>query len=165
MIYYTAFNSPIGKIFIAKSKKGVCRIGLPGETKESFLNWIQRYASGEDSVEDSAILSSEVVELKRYFAGDLTEFSFSVDLIASPFRQKVLAMVRKIPYGTTASYKEIAERMGTPSAVRAVGNANAHNPIPIVIPCHRVIAHDGSLGGYGAGIELKGQLLELEGAL
>jgi len=144
---------------------GVCRIGLPGETKEDLFNWIQRHFPGKDLVQSDSIFSSVKSELNRYFAGELKEFFFHLDLQTSPFRQKVLVKVRDIPYGETASYKEIAERIGNPRAVRAVGNANANNPLPIVIPCHRVIAHDGSLGGYGAGLKLKKMLLQLEGAI
>ena len=105
------------------------------------------------------------LELRKYFSGELKTFSFPLDLQTTPFRRKVLEHVYKIPYGKTASYKEIAIQIGNPGAIRAVGGANANNPIPIVIPCHRVIAHDGSLGGFGGRLDLKMKLLQLEGAL
>lgn len=165
MIYYTDFNSLIGKIFVAKTEKGVCRVGLPGETEEALFGWLQRYFPGENQVKSDDVLSPVRSDLKHYFAGKLTKFSFPLDLRTTSFRRKVLEEVCNIPYGQTASYKEIAERIGNPGACRAVGGANASSPLPIVIPCHRVIAHDGSLGGYGSGLNLKAQLLQLEGIL
>ncbi|MEE9166046.1 MAG: methylated-DNA--[protein]-cysteine S-methyltransferase [Candidatus Neomarinimicrobiota bacterium] len=164
MIHYTFFNSPVGRISIAKSERGICRIGLPGESEDSFLAWHRKYFPGENVVKSGPALSDAVEELMRYLAGELRVFSLALDLRTSLFRQKVLEEVRTIPYGETASYKEIAERMGKPGAARAVGGANAHNPLPIVIPCHRVVAHDGTLGGYGGGLNLKEHLLQLEGA-
>ncbi len=89
----------------------------------------------------------------------------TLDLTMPPFYYEVLTEVHKIPYGETASYKNIAERVRNPGAVRAVGSANAQNPIPIIIPCHRVIAHDGSLGGYGGNLDKKYFLLRLEKAI
>lgn len=165
MIRYTLFDSSIGRIFIAKSNSGVCRIGLPGQSEESLLMWLRQHFSEENPARSRNALSSVVRELRDYLSGKRREFSFDLDLRTSPFRKRVLEEVQAIPYGQTVSYKQIAERMGEPGAVRAVGGANANNPLPIVIPCHRVIAHDGTLGGYGAGLNLKAYLLQLEGAL
>jgi len=152
-------------MFIAKTSKGICRIGLPPEDLQQHLTWLQNHFYDEEISRSSENLSKEIGELKLYFQGKLKQFTFSLDLKITPFRKLVLEEVRKIPYGKTASYKDISERIRSPRAVRAVGGANANNPIPIVIPCHRVISHNGSLGGYGGGLKLKQKLLKLEGAL
>jgi len=104
------------------------------------------------------------VQLKQYFQGDLKYFNLKTDLNISLFYKKALKAVGKIPYATTKSYKEIANNIGSPNGHRAVANANAINPIPIVIPCHRVIKSNGELGGYGGGSQLKKDLLKFEKA-
>ena len=101
-------------------------------------------------------------ELARYFAGELHEFSVPLEARGTHFRERVWAELRRIPYGSTISYVELARRIGHPGASRAVGGANGANPICIVIPCHRVVAADGSLGGYSAGLRRKERLLSLE---
>jgi len=165
MIHYSYIHTPIGKIFVAQSKKGVCRIALPGESEEALFAWLKKHFPEEPMVKSDHGSSFVKAEFTKYFAGQLKEFSFPLDLQTTSFRRKALKKVHQIPYGETASYKEIAEQMGNPGAIRAVGGANANNPLPIVIPCHRVIAHDGSLGGYGGSLNLKAKLLQLEGAL
>ena len=102
------------------------------------------------------------VQLKQYFQGDLKYFNLKTDFHISLFYKKALKAVGKIPYATTKSYKEIANNIGSPNGHRAVANANAKNPIPIVIPCHRVIKSNGELGGYGGGSKLKKDLLKFE---
>jgi methylated-DNA-[protein]-cysteine S-methyltransferase len=103
-------------------------------------------------------------ELREYFAGTLTEFTVPVDLSATtPFTRKVLAALRKVPQGRTTSYGEIARRVGRPGAARAVGRAVGSNPVPVVVPCHRVLAADGGLGGFSLGLPLKRALLRHEG--
>ena len=100
--------------------------------------------------------------LERYFAGELREFALPLAPEGTPFQLRVWAELCRIPYGSTISYAELARRIGEPKAVRAVGAANGANPIAIVVPCHRVIAADGSLGGYGGGLALKARLLAME---
>ena len=102
------------------------------------------------------------VQLKQYFQGDLKYFNLKTDLDISLFYKKALKAVRQIPYATTKSYKEVANNIGSPNGHRAVANANAKNPIPIVIPCHRVIKSNGELGEYGGGNQLKKDLLKFE---
>ena len=102
------------------------------------------------------------VQLKQYFQGDLKYFNLKTDFHISLFYKKALTAVDKIPYATTKSYKEVANNIGSPNGYRAVANANAINPIPIVIPCHRVIKSNGELGGYGGGSKLKKNLLKFE---
>jgi methylated-DNA-[protein]-cysteine S-methyltransferase len=104
-------------------------------------------------------------QLNAYFSGDLRRFELPLDLQGTPFQQRVWRQLLEIPYGQTRSYLQIANAIGAPQAVRAVGAANGANPIPIVVPCHRVIGAGGKLVGYGGGLPLKKRLLELEGAL
>ncbi len=104
-------------------------------------------------------------ELTEYFAGKRRQFSFPIDLRGTPFQLSCWRALLKIPYGETRTYRDIARAVGLPQAFRAVGMANNRNPIAIVVPCHRVIASDGTLCGYGGGLDLKRRLLELEGAL
>ena len=110
----------------------------------------------------SKIMNQALEELQEYFEGKRTTFTVPIDLNAPPFYKKVLQEIRKVPFGSTASYLEIASRVGSPKAVRAVGSANARNPIPIIIPCHRIIRSDGGLGGYAGGLDLKMDLLKHE---
>jgi len=110
----------------------------------------------------SKILNQCLEELQEYFEDKRTIFTVPLDLDAPPFYKKVLQEVGKVPFGSTASYLEIASRVGSPKAVRAVGSANARNPIPIIIPCHRIIRSDGGLGGYAGGLDLKMDLLKHE---
>lgn len=102
-------------------------------------------------------------QMRAYFAGELREFDVPLALGGTPFQQKVWAMLRKIPYGATISYAELARRVGKPGAARAAGSANGSNPVGIIVPCHRVIAADGTLGGYGGGLDRKEWLLRHEG--
>jgi len=101
-------------------------------------------------------------ELVEYLAGERRRFDFPIDLHGTPFEMEVWTALQNIPYGSTVTYGELATRLGRPGAARAVGSANGRNPIPIVVPCHRVIAAGGKLGGYGGGLTLKRQLLDLE---
>lgn len=116
-----------------------------------------------DVREGGATLDSFFSELSDYFDGSLTEFHTPLDLFAgTPFQQSVWRQLCRIPYGQTISYSELARRVGKPGAARAVGNANGRNPLPIVVPCHRVVAADGGLGGYTGGLDIKRFLLEVE---
>lgn len=120
------------------------------------------------AVEDEALLPRFARQVVDYFAGRPVSFDVAVDLSAvTPFRRRVLMACRRIPFGKTVSYAELARRAGSPGAARAVGSAMAHNPIPLVIPCHRVLASGGGIGGFSAsrGVALKEHLLELEGAI
>jgi methylated-DNA-[protein]-cysteine S-methyltransferase len=108
------------------------------------------------------LLGQAIAQLQRYFAGELREFQLPLDIIGTEFQRAVWHELTKIPYGEIRSYSQIASAIGTPKAVRAVGAANGANPIPIVVPCHRVIGSNGKLTGYGGGLPLKKRLLELE---
>jgi len=162
---YGIFDSSLGVIGIASTEKGVCKIALPGESEEDFFGWLRAYFGSQNVIEDRGRNEGVLAELESYLAGELREFQSPLDLRGTEFQMKVWREVRTIPYGTTRSYQDIAERIGHPRAYRAVGTANRANPIPVIIPCHRIIGRDGSLRGYGGGLAMKVRLLRLEGAI
>lgn len=164
MILYTTIDSMIGTLGIVRSAKGLTQILFENESPH-IEEIIHRKFPLAKIHKDREALASTVNQLLEYFDGKRKKFELDLDLMLPPFHDRALKEVFKIPYGKTASYKEIAERIGNPKAVRAVGNANANNPIPIVIPCHRVLATGGGLGGYGGGLDVKASLLKLEGAI
>jgi methylated-DNA-[protein]-cysteine S-methyltransferase len=153
-IYYSRFVSPVGLLLLAGSKAGLQLVSF-GTGKRA------RNIDPEWRLDNSAFV--EVVrQLQSYFAGARKHFDLSLSLEGTDFQKTVWTALRQIPYGETISYKELAQMIGRPRAVRAVGAANGANPIPIIIPCHRVIGNDGSLTGFGGGLPLKKRLLELE---
>ena len=163
MLYYNIISSPIGELCIIKSNKGIRRILL--ENNAPFEQYLHNNFPDEKVVNNSFELKKSSNQIHEYFDLSRKEFSLDIDIQLSSYYRKVLKKVENIPYGKTASYKLIAIETGNPKASRAVGNANANNPLPIIIPCHRVIANDGRIGGYGGGLKTKRFLLELEGAL
>ena len=165
MVYCTSFDSKIGLIYVGSTEKGVCKICVPRETKKDFLKWL-RDNFDDNEVADNKSRNKEVIDqMSRYFNGKLAKFTVSVDMIGTPFQMRVWKDLLRIPYGTTITYKQLAKRIGTSRGFQAVGRANAANPMPIIVPCHRVIGTDGSLVGYSSGIKTKEFLLKLEGAL
>jgi methylated-DNA-[protein]-cysteine S-methyltransferase len=153
-IYYSWFDSPVGPLLLAGSNDGLRLVsfGAGKRVKSVDPAWRQ----------DDAPFVEAVDQLNSYFAGQRKIFELQLALSGTEFQKKVWAALRKIPYGETVSYKELAARVGSPKAVRAVGTANGANPIPIIIPCHRIIGNDGSLTGFGGGLPMKKRLLELE---
>jgi methylated-DNA-[protein]-cysteine S-methyltransferase len=147
-------DSPVGPITVAGRDGIVTTIRLPGQDHEP-VGW-------EDWVEDPTAFGDAVAQLEEYFAGARTTFEFPMALEGTDFQRAVWSALQEIPYGETWSYGQLAARLGKPGAARAVGLANGRNPIPIVVPCHRVIGADGSLTGYGGGLDRKLVLLELE---
>jgi methylated-DNA-[protein]-cysteine S-methyltransferase len=163
-LYVHSFETEIGRLRIASTDEGVALIMLPTDSEDQFERLKLKYFAGY-SVENGGKINYESeVQLKSYMRGELREFSLPLDWRGTPFQQKVLRKVAQIPYGRTMTYGEIAAAVGAPGASRAVGHANARNLIPLVVPCHRVVASNG-LGGYGGGIELKRRLLIMERAL
>lgn len=160
-LYYSQMKSPIGPLWIAVSKQGVVMIDwgfreFPPVKFDKNVNWV----NSEEKTETVR------KQLTQYFAGHRTEFTLELDVRSgTEFQRKCWQVLLRIPYGETRSYQEVAKAAGRPQASRAAGQANHHNPIPIVIPCHRVINADGHLGGYGGGLDVKEQLLALERAL
>jgi methylated-DNA-[protein]-cysteine S-methyltransferase len=163
-VAYTLTDSPVGDLLVATTNRGVCRISFDPEP-ERELEWLAR-AYGLRVLRTSRPLDRPRRELDEYFEGTRKEFDLPVDLAALPsFQQLVLAELQLVPYGATATYGGLAERVGRPRAARAVGGALNKNPVPIVVPCHRIVGASGSLVGYAGGLERKEKLLALEGAL
>jgi methylated-DNA-[protein]-cysteine S-methyltransferase len=154
MISYAILASPIGELTLAADDAGLHAIRFAKEKRPAQPDpgWRQ----------DSALLEEPIRQLLAYFAGQLEAFDLPLAPLGTPFQRKVWQLLCEIPYGETISYGELARRVGNPSASRAVGLANGSNPIPIVIPCHRVIGSNGKLTGYGGGLPLKQKLLSLE---
>jgi len=166
----TTFDSPVGPLFLAASDQGLVALEfdarLPGQ---QTIRPNPRDLRAEDKdfgfVDSPGALSPFIGQLEEYFAGHRRDFTFPLDLRGTRFQVACWQALLKIPYGETRTYADIARAVGRPQGFRAVGMANNRNPIAIVVPCHRVIASDGTLCGYGGGLEIKRQLLELEGAL
>jgi methylated-DNA-[protein]-cysteine S-methyltransferase len=163
-VAYTLTDSPVGGLLLATTDRGVCRISFDPEP-ERELEWLAR-AYGLRVLRASRPLDRPRRELDEYFEGKRKEFGLPVDLEALPsFQQLVLAELQLVPYGATATYGGLAARVGRPRAARAVGGALNKNPVPIVVPCHRIVGASGSLVGYAGGLERKEKLLALEGAV
>ena len=164
MIQYTIMDSPIGKLLLAQSKNGLNHIIFEYQIHQ-FESIIHKKFPNQPIQRNDETLQPVVDQLNAYFAGERNSFDLNLDLVMPPFQTEALNVVKQIPYGSYLTYKEVAERAGNPKAVRAAGSANANNPLPIVIPCHRVLATGGGLGGFGGGLDMKNFLLNLEGAL
>lgn len=164
---YTTMPSPIGTLLLAATEKGLCFIGFGDEEKElpALQRWRKKQMLPATPVRDEEITQQAKTELEQYFAGKRNAFDLSLDLHGTPFQKKVWRELTNIPHGETRSYKEIALAIGAMKAVRAIGGANHCNPIPIIVPCHRVIGSNGALVGYGGGLSIKEYLLQLEGVL
>ncbi len=160
----TEIPSPPGTIVFARRGEALCALSFK-DYWPSMLRELER-RFGDVEVRSDADGGPPGQALRRYFEGDLEALeSVSVDTAGTPFQERAWSRLRKIPAGRTVSYAELARSIGRPSAVRAVGGANGRNPVSIVIPCHRVIASDGTLGGYGGGLPRKCWLLAHEGAI
>ncbi len=153
-MYYCYLETPIGDLLLAGDEQTLCLLGFPEGSmrREPEPDWI---FSEKPFAEARA-------QLKAYFAGDRKSFDLKLNPGGTEFQLQVLDELQKIPYGTTTSYGDIAKRIGRPKAVRAVGAANGRNPIPIIIPCHRVIGSTGNMTGFGGGIPTKEALIRLE---
>lgn len=162
---YARIDSPVGPLFIAVSDRGVCEIGFgANETEEGFRNQLQR--RGFSPAADRRGVEGIAQQLFEYFRGERNRFEVPLDFSGvSPFTHAVLAATSEVPFGRLATYRDIAQRIGRPEAMRAVGNALGRNPIPIIVPCHRIVRSDASLGGYTGGIEIKQRLLAHEGVI
>jgi methylated-DNA-[protein]-cysteine S-methyltransferase len=164
-VAYARADSPFGPLLLATTPKGLVRVGLPNQDADALLVDLATRVSPR-VLEAPARLDQARRELDLYFAGKLTEFELPLDWqLSKDFRRKVLRAIARIPYGQTRSYTEMATRAGNERAVRAAGSACGTNPLPLVIPCHRVLRSGGALGGYGGGLPMKEGLLRLEGIL
>jgi methylated-DNA-[protein]-cysteine S-methyltransferase len=164
-VSYAPVDSPFGPLLAAVTQRGLVRLAFPEEDVDTTLEGLARRLSPR-IVETPARLDPLRRELEEYFGGRRREFDLPLDwALVGPFGRRVLRVTSEIPYGGVQSYAEVASDAGSPRGSRAAGNALGSNPIPIVIPCHRVLRSGGALGGYGGGVERKRWLLELEGAL
>lgn len=164
-VAYTTADSPFGPLLLAKTSRGLVRVGLPNQDAGELLVDLSERVSPR-VLEAPAELDEVRRELDLYFAGKLDHFDLPLDWrLSSGFRRRVLRAINRIPYGQTRSYTEMALEAGNERAVRAAGTACGSNPIPLVVPCHRVLRTGGALGGYGGGLPMKQALLELEGVL
>ena len=158
-IRYDIVGSPVGDLFVAATDRGLARISyFPDGMEETIARTfgVRVLRAPLDEVRR---------ELDEYFEGRRQMFDLPIDLRVAPFHEQVLAELARVPYGHTETYGALAKKVGRPHAARAIGTVMNRNPIPIVLPCHRIIGANGSLTGYGGGLEAKRLLLELEGAL
>lgn len=149
--YYTTLDSPLGRLRLVGTESGLTRVDFQQGERP-----VMRDPSWQ---EDVGLLHDAVRQLEEYFAGTRQRFTTSVAPVGTPFQQRVWQELQRIPFGTTVTYGELAQRLGTPRGARAVGTANGRNPIAIIIPCHRVLGSDGRLRGYAGGLPIKERLL------
>lgn len=160
---YERHDSPFGNLLIVAGNEGIVRIALDAEDEEIVLEDLARRVSARIARAGREAVTSTRRQLDLYFAGTLRRFEVDLDWrLTRGFRREVLHQTATIPYGTTASYSEMAKRAGSPRAVRAAGSALATNPLPIVVPCHRVLRADGKIGAYLGGTGMKEALLSME---
>jgi methylated-DNA-[protein]-cysteine S-methyltransferase len=152
MTFTMPMDTPVGRLALESDGDVLVGIWLPNAGVR---------ARGSDH-SAPPVLKDTVTQLEEYFAGERTEFDIAMELDGTKFQKQVWTELSRIPYGTTISYGELARRVGRPKGPRAVGQANGKNPIPIIVPCHRVVASDG-IGGYGGGLPMKRALLAIEG--
>jgi methylated-DNA-[protein]-cysteine S-methyltransferase len=161
-VAYAPVDSPLGTLVVATTPTGVVRLAFADEPRDTVLADLARRLSPR-VLEAPARLDPARRELDEYFGGKRTRFDLALDwALTTGFRRDVLTATSRIPYGETATYTSVATAAGNPRAVRAAGSALATNPIPIIVPCHRVVRSDGTLGGYRGGLPLKDELLRLE---
>lgn len=151
---HTTITSPIGRLLLVGDERTLRGLYMLDGPRPPALDpgW----------TEDAGPFAAVTTQLHEYFAGERTDFDVDVELVGTPFQRRVWSALRRIPYGQTISYGELALRIDQPSAVRAVGLANGRNPVSVIVPCHRVIGANGTLTGYGGGVERKRLLLDLE---
>jgi methylated-DNA-[protein]-cysteine S-methyltransferase len=158
--FLTHYQSPLGTYVLGSSKKGVVCVKTEDRSKAYLSRWEREGTGVEEGGNHNLRLISQ---LDAYFAGKLREFKIPLDLRGTSFQRRVWELLCDIPWGETRSYGQIAKALGQPKAARAVGRAVGTNPVSIVVPCHRVIGSDGTLTGYGGGLDRKEALLKLEG--
>lgn len=166
LVRWHAFASPFGRMYVAATAAGLVRVSWQQPDDEAFEREIRRLLPDRPVLRDpdEPVLREAERQLGEYFAGEREAFDLPVDLEAlPPFSRQVLEALQEVEFGEVVAYSDLARRIGRPRASRAVGNALNRNPVAIVVPCHRVVRRDGSLGGYGGGVEYKERLLAVEG--
>jgi len=161
--YYEHMQCDDWSLYIAATDKGLCFIGSQNEHTDELKQWFKKNRPNTRLVEDWGRIAVYADQLAEYLNGERKTFDLPVDLVGTEFQHAVWTELRNIPFGEKKTYSDIAENIGRPKAVRAVGSAIGANPVLMVVPCHRVIAKSGKLGGFRGGISMKKGLLELEG--
>jgi methylated-DNA-[protein]-cysteine S-methyltransferase len=170
-IHLSRFDTALGPVTLASTARGIVASSLPecadggtrdGDSRDSVRRWLDRHMPDAEIREGIGRNAPAIAAVRDYLAGRRHELDLPLDLRGTAFQQRVWATLRRVPFGETISYSELARRAGHPRAARACGSANGSNPVPLFVPCHRVIAADGTLGGFGGGLPLKARLLELE---
>ena len=161
-IHTARFDSPIGELAVASSDAGLAYVALPRANGRGMLGWQRRHAADETLREGYAANRSAIQQILEFLDGKREVFDLALDLRATEFQCDVYRVVAAIPYGERLSYADVAARVERPKAVRAVGAANGANPLPLVVPCHRVVASGGQLQGYAGGLDMKARLLAME---
>lgn len=161
-IYWAKLQLVDWQVYSAATETGLCYIGSPGASFEELKTWVQKCFNNVQLIESKVTFELYQDELNEYLNEKRRDFTLPLDLYGTAFQLKVWEILQAIPYGEVVSYMDIAERLGNPGAVRAVGSAIGANPVLIVVPCHRVITKGGKLGGFRAGLAMKKQLLALE---
>ncbi|NJP45710.1 methylated-DNA--[protein]-cysteine S-methyltransferase [Actinacidiphila epipremni] len=165
---WTVYDAPIGPLLLVTGEQGLVLVGFradPGTAARTVAAVGRRL--GCEPVRDAGPLAPLAVQLEAYFAGELKDFDVDLDWsLVTGFQRRVLReLAAGVPYGTVVGYQDLADRVGEPDAARAVGAAMGANPLPVVVPCHRVVESGGGIGGFGGGLEIKRSLLALEGVL
>ena len=164
VVSVSQFESPVGTLWIASNERGIVKVAFDGE-EDHGLAWVLKKFSHAKLVPGEKNNAEFHIELYEYFQGRRKTFTCKVDLLVSDFARSVLHEVSRVPFGATASYRDIAQAIGMPTATRAVGRVLATNPVPVIVPCHRVVGSDGRLVGFGGGLSVKEWLLSHERAL
>jgi O-6-methylguanine DNA methyltransferase len=163
VFYWTTDNELLGHLRLAATEDGLCKLALGRESDDAFHAWLARVMRPAHLLRQrTPIIDQALIEIDAYLTGVLRTFETPLGLRGTPFQRRVWAEVVRVPYGATVTYSEIAACIGRPRAIRAVGGANGANPLPLFVPCHRVIGADGALRGYGGGLAIKAALLHLE---
>jgi O-6-methylguanine DNA methyltransferase len=162
IVHTAQVDSPIGSLRVASTERGLAYLELPAASGRGLRGWLRRCLPEARCQDGFAPNRAAIGQILEYLEGKRVAFELPLDLRGTPFQLSVWNALLAIPYGETRSYAQIAAAVGQPSAVRAVGAANGSNPVALIVPCHRVIASDGTLGGYGGGLRLKARLLAME---
>ncbi len=159
-VYWITFETPLGSALLAEKEGAIVHFGLPGQAKHALAEVKKGYPEAEERVTSLLLAARE--QVFEYLLGTRKKFDLTLVPEGTPFQKKVWEALKKIPYGETKTYGELAKELGLPHAARAIGGACNKNPIALLIPCHRVVGHDGKLVGFGGGIPLKEKFLALE---
>ncbi len=164
-VYYGSYKiNPLGTVYLASTSHGLCALFFEQDSEEEIISWLTKHFSKKNIVNNQDFNHPIAIQVQEYCKGQRSTFDINLDLRGTDFQIRVWQQLLKIPYGQTITYKELAFRVGGANYCRAVGGANNKNPIPIIVPCHRVIGSNGKLVGYALGLDIKEKLLHLEKA-